>query len=116
MRTFFEKCASWKTPEIPSKMRTFFQDAHQKLRIFERRLETEENRAPNGGLREKPGSVTAFGPARKPRLALQQRRTQSTGISRFGTICYPLPCFATAMILRILNQTFELKRRTDASD
>ena len=35
--TLFEKCASWKIPEIPSKMRTFFQDAHAKLRTFERR-------------------------------------------------------------------------------
>jgi hypothetical protein len=35
MRTLFAKCASWKTPEIPSKMRTRFQDAHEKLRTFE---------------------------------------------------------------------------------
>jgi hypothetical protein len=34
MRTGFEKCASWKIPTIPSKMRTLFQDAHLKLRIF----------------------------------------------------------------------------------
>jgi hypothetical protein len=34
MRTGFEKCASWKIPMIPSKMRTLFQDAHLKLRIF----------------------------------------------------------------------------------
>jgi hypothetical protein len=31
----FRKCASWKTPVIPSKMRTLFQGAHQKLSIFE---------------------------------------------------------------------------------
>ncbi len=31
MRTLFEKCASWKIPTIPSKMRTLFQDAHEKL-------------------------------------------------------------------------------------
>jgi hypothetical protein len=36
MRTIFEKCASWKSPEISSKMRTVFQGAHEKLRIFER--------------------------------------------------------------------------------
>jgi len=35
VRTLFEKCASWKTPRIPSKMRTSFQDAHRKLRTFE---------------------------------------------------------------------------------
>jgi hypothetical protein len=36
VRRGFEKCASWKTPRIPSKMRTLFQGAHEKLRIFER--------------------------------------------------------------------------------
>jgi hypothetical protein len=36
MRTGFEKCASWKTSMIPSKMRTLFQDAHAKLRTFEK--------------------------------------------------------------------------------
>ena len=34
MRTGFRKCASWKSPKIPSKMRTLFQGAHEKLRIF----------------------------------------------------------------------------------
>jgi hypothetical protein len=29
-------CASWKIPTIPSKMRTLFQDAHEKLRTFEK--------------------------------------------------------------------------------
>jgi hypothetical protein len=37
MRTMLEKCASWKTPTIPSKMRTLFQGAHGKLRIFAKR-------------------------------------------------------------------------------
>jgi hypothetical protein len=45
MRTLFDKCASWKSSEIPSKMRTFFQDAH-------------ENCAPSRGER--------FGPERGP--------------------------------------------------
>src|ERR1700722_7828700 len=31
------KCASWKIPIIPSKMRTLFQDAHAKLSIFAER-------------------------------------------------------------------------------
>jgi hypothetical protein len=35
MRTVFEECASWKTSMIPSKMRTLFQGAHRKVRIFE---------------------------------------------------------------------------------
>jgi hypothetical protein len=40
MRTGFRKCASWKTPEICSKMRTLFQGAHEKVRTFaERRAE-----------------------------------------------------------------------------
>jgi hypothetical protein len=63
MRTGFQKCASWKSPEIPSKMRTLSQDAHRKLRIFEREIrETEENRAvndlngPNSGLRTRADS------------------------------------------------------------
>jgi hypothetical protein len=30
----FRKCASWKIPTIPSKMRTLFQGAHQKVSIF----------------------------------------------------------------------------------
>ncbi len=30
----FRKCASWKIPTISSKMRTLFQGAHEKLRIF----------------------------------------------------------------------------------
>jgi hypothetical protein len=34
VRTVFEKCASWKIPTIPSKMRTLFQGAHLKLRTF----------------------------------------------------------------------------------
>src|SRR5579872_1151926 len=37
VRTVFAGCASWKTSRIPSKMRTLFQGAHRKLRIFERR-------------------------------------------------------------------------------
>jgi hypothetical protein len=37
MRTGFRKCASWKTPTIPSKMRRLLQDAHVKLRIFAER-------------------------------------------------------------------------------
>ena len=34
MLTVFAMCASWKTPTIPSKMRTLFQGAHAKLRTF----------------------------------------------------------------------------------
>jgi hypothetical protein len=34
MRTGFRKCASWKIPTNPSKVRTLFQGAHKKLRIF----------------------------------------------------------------------------------
>src|ERR1700722_8713229 len=33
------KCASWKSPEIPSKVRTLLQDAHQKLSAFENEME-----------------------------------------------------------------------------
>jgi len=32
----FRKCASWKTPKIPSKVRTLFQGAHAKVSIFAR--------------------------------------------------------------------------------
>jgi hypothetical protein len=48
VRTLFEdahrsrKCASWKTPEIPSKVRTLFQDAHQKLSAFENEMEVND--------------------------------------------------------------------------
>jgi len=37
MRTGFRKCASWKTPMIPSKVRTLLQGAHEKLRTFAER-------------------------------------------------------------------------------
>jgi hypothetical protein len=30
----FEKCASWKTPEIPSKALTFFEEAHAVVRNY----------------------------------------------------------------------------------
>jgi hypothetical protein len=39
MRTVFEKCASWKTPTISSKVRTLFQGAHEKVRIFAERCQ-----------------------------------------------------------------------------
>jgi hypothetical protein len=34
VRSMLGRCASWKTPKIPSKMRTHFQDAHAKLRTL----------------------------------------------------------------------------------
>jgi hypothetical protein len=61
MRTIFEKCASWKTPEISSKMRTLFQDAHEKLRNFERRKKIVPQAV---GARAMPSSVPG-----SPRLA-----------------------------------------------
>jgi hypothetical protein len=56
MRTLFEKCASWKTPRIPSKMRTSFQGAHGKLRTFERRTGAGRERC---GLELSRGGVVA---------------------------------------------------------
>jgi hypothetical protein len=56
MRTVFEKCASWKTPEISSKMRSLFQDAHENLRTFERKKKIVP---PVVGARTMPSSVTA---------------------------------------------------------
>jgi hypothetical protein len=32
--SIFRSCASWKTPTIPSKMRSLLQDAHVKLSLF----------------------------------------------------------------------------------
>jgi hypothetical protein len=35
MLTLLQKCASWKSPEFSSKMRTLFQGAHRKVRIYD---------------------------------------------------------------------------------
>jgi len=56
VRSLFEKCASWKTPRIPSKMRTSFQGAHGKLRTFERRTGAGRERC---GLELSRGGVVA---------------------------------------------------------
>jgi hypothetical protein len=37
MLTGFRKCASWKIPTIPSKVRTLLQGAHEKVRTFAER-------------------------------------------------------------------------------
>jgi hypothetical protein len=63
MRTGFEKCASWKTPRIPSKMRTLFQGAHQKLRIVEPGGKIVCQTGAGG---TQPRLSHDFGPARTP--------------------------------------------------
>jgi hypothetical protein len=64
VRSLFEKCASWKTPRIPSKMRTSFQGAHGKLRTFERRT----------GAGRSTGAETV-------RARIELRRRRSEGVS-----------------------------------
>ncbi len=41
---FSKSCASWKTPKIPSKVRSHFQDAHRKLRTFGQKPEWRRGR------------------------------------------------------------------------
>jgi hypothetical protein len=93
-------------------MRTLFQGAHQKLRIVEPGGKIVCQTGAGG---TQPRLSHGFGPACTPGSHSSDAMHLS-GISRFGAICYPQPCFAIAVVLRILNQTFELKRRTDASD
>jgi hypothetical protein len=67
MRTLFQKCASWKSPEIPSKVRTVFQDAHENCASSNGRSGHARKSCHKGCIsRAKPSSLAASGRLANP--------------------------------------------------